>query len=109
MALLAHRLLTTLMSQIPEEYRPATTDILRPVLGVGGLLVLADLSLRRNGLGQVIDHFLPEALQEFRDGITEEVERELAEAGKLIHDAMETYIPVVMNVFTQESQAGRRQ
>lgn len=109
MALLAHRLITTLTSQIPAEYRPATADILRPVLSVGGLLVLADLSLRRNGLDQVIDHFLPAALQEFRDGITDEVERELVEAGKLIHDVMETYIPVVMNVFTQESQTGRRQ
>lgn len=98
-----------LTSQISAEYRPATTDILRPILSVGGLLILTDLSLRRNGLGQEIDYFLPAALQEFRDGITKKVERELVEAGKQIHDALEIYIPVVLNILTQEPQAGQRQ
>jgi hypothetical protein len=109
MALLAHRIIMTLTSQMPKEYRLAMADILRPVLSIGGLLVLADLSLRRYGFGPAIDYFLPAALQEFREGITDEVERELVEASKLIPEAMETYGPVLLNLFIQESQTGQGQ
>jgi len=76
---------------------------------VDGLLVLADLSLRRNGFGQAIDYFLPAALKEFREGLTEEVERQLVEVSKFIPDVMETSTTMMMSIFTREAQSGQRQ
>jgi hypothetical protein len=108
MALLVRKIITILTSEIPAEYKPARADILRPILSVGGLLVLADLSLRRNGFAQAIDYFLPLALQEFQMGFTEEVERELVEVSKSVPEAIETYGPMIMNALMQELQAGRR-
>jgi hypothetical protein len=109
MALLARKIITILTSEIPAEYKPVRADILRPILGVGGLLVLADLSLRRNGFAQAIDYLLPVALQEFQQGFTEEMERELAKVSKAVPDAIETYGPMIVNLFVQELQSGQRE
>ena len=108
MALLVRKIITILTSEIPAEYRPARADILRPILSVGGLLVLADLSLRRHGFARAIDYFLPLALQEFQRGFTKEIERELVEVSKNVPEAIETYGPMVMNCLMQELQAGQR-
>ncbi len=102
-------MIATLTSELPEEYKPKRADTIRSVLSVGGLLVLADLSLRRNGFGQTIDYFLPVALKELREGYTEEVERELVEASKVIPQFVETFFPKMVNFIIQEAQVGHRQ
>ena len=109
MALLVRKIITIITSEIPAEYKPARADILRPILSVGGLLVLADLSLRRNGFAQAIDYLLPMALREFRQGFTEEVERELVEVSKVVPEAIETYGPMIVNIFIQEFGRGRQE
>jgi hypothetical protein len=109
MALLARKIITIITSKIPAEYQPARAEILRPILSAGGLLVLADLSLRRHGFAQAIDYFLPVALREFQQGFTEEVERELVEVSKVIPEAIETYGPLIVNLFIQDLQQGQRQ
>jgi hypothetical protein len=109
MALLVRKIITIITSEIPAEYKPARADILRPILSVGGLLVLADLSLRRNGFAQAIDYVLPVALREFQQGFTNEVERELVEVSKIVPEAIETYGPIIMNRLMQELQVGWQQ
>jgi hypothetical protein len=106
MALLVRRIITILTREIPAEYRLARADILRPILRAGGLLVLADLSLRRNGSAHAIDYLLPLALREFQQGFTQDVERELVEVSKIVPDAIETYGPMIVNIFLQELQLG---
>lgn len=103
-ALLARRVITILTHDLPAEYQPSRADILRPIFGGGGLLVLADLSMRRNGLSQMINHFLPAALREFQEKFTDEVEQELLEASKVIPDVMETCVPIVIDGFLKEIQ-----
>lgn len=105
-ALLARKVITILTSEVPAEYMPARADILRPILDVGGLLILADLSLRRNGFALEIDYFLPGALRAFQQGFTEEVERKLVEASKIVPDAIETYGPILVNSIMQELNVG---
>jgi len=107
MALQLHEIISIITSELPAEYKPARADVLWPVLTVGGLLVLADLSLRRNGFAQAIDYFLPVALREFQQGFTEEMERELVEVSKVIPEAIETYGTVVVNSLIQEVQHSR--
>ncbi len=102
MALLARKIITILSQEVSAEYKPARADILQPILSVGGLLILADLSLRRNGFAREIDYFLPEALRALRQGFTEEVERKLVEASKIVPDAIETYGPIIVNSFIKE-------
>lgn len=109
MGLVIRKVIATLASEMPEECKPKRADTIRSVLSVGGLLVLADLSLRRNGFGQAIDHFLPVALKELREGYTEEVERELVEASKVIPEFVETFFPKMVNFIIQEAQVGHRQ
>jgi hypothetical protein len=104
MALVVRKIITIITSEIPAEYKPARADILRPILSVCGLLVLTDLSLRRNGFAQAIDNLLPVALREFQQGFTQEMERELVEVSKVIPDAIETYGPMVMNFLIREVQ-----
>jgi hypothetical protein len=106
MALLASKIITILTSEVPAEYKPARADILRPILDIGGALILADLSLRRNGFAQEIDYFLPEALRAFQHGFTEEVELELVEASKIMPGAIETYGPMIVNSFIKELKIG---
>jgi hypothetical protein len=108
-ALLVRKIIMILTRDLPAEYQPSRVDFLRAILGAGGVLVLADLSLRRNGFAQVIDHFLPEFLREFQEWFTEEVERELIEVSKHVPDVMETCIPIIVNSFFQESQLGQRE
>jgi hypothetical protein len=108
-AVMIRKVITILTSEVPAEYRPERAGTLRSVLGVGGLLVLADLSLRRNGFGHAIDYFLPAALKEFREGLNDEVERELVEVSKLVPDVIETSATVMMNLFTRESQSEQKQ
>lgn len=55
-----------------------------------------------------IDYLLPMMLREFREKLTEEVERELIEASKLIPEAIETYGPMVVNLFVREVQPSAR-
>lgn len=57
MALSVRKIITISTSEIPAEYEPARADILRPIFSAGGLLLLADLSLRRNGFAQLLDYF----------------------------------------------------
>lgn len=102
MALLAYKAMAIITRNIPAEYQPSRADVLRPIFGVGKVLILADLSLRCNGLAQVIDHFLPEALRQFREKFTEEVERELYEASQFVPEIVETSIPIIIDVFSQE-------
>src|SRR5215213_623041 len=109
MALMIRKVITLLTSEVPAEYRPERAGTLRSVLCVGGLLVLADLSLRRNGFGHAIDYLLPAALKELREGLTEEVERQLVEVSKFIPDIIETSTAMMMNIFTREAQSGQRQ
>jgi hypothetical protein len=109
MALLVRKIITIITSEIPAEYKPARADILRPILSVGGLLVLADLSLRRNGFAHAIDYLLPMALREFRQGFTEEVEREMVEVSKFVPEAIETYGSIIVNIFIQEFGWGRQE
>jgi hypothetical protein len=106
MALVARKVITILTSEVPSEYMPARADILRPILDVGGLLILADLSLRRNGFAMEIECFLPEALRALQQGFTEEVEHKLVEASKIVPDAIETYGPIIVNSFMQELKVG---
>lgn len=108
MALLVRKMITIITSELPAKYMPARADILRPILSVGGLLVLADLSLRRNGFAHAIDYLLPAALKQFRQGFTEEVERELVEVSKVVPEAIETYAPMIVNIFIQEFGRGRQ-
>jgi hypothetical protein len=75
-------------------------------LSIGGLVILADLSLRRNGSAREIDYFLPEALRRFQQQFTEELERELVEASKQIPEIIEISIPIIVNTFSQESRVG---
>lgn len=103
------KMITTLTSEIPAEYKPKRADTLRSILSLGGVLVLADLSLQLNGFGQAIDYFLSPALKELREGFTEEVQCELVKVNKVIPEVMETYVPKVMNVLVQEAPAGLRQ
>ena len=109
MALLVRKIITIITSEIPAEYKPARADLLRPILSVGGLLVLADLSLRRHGFAQAIDYLLPVALREFRQGFTEEVERELVEVSKVVPEAIETYGHMIVNCLMKEFQVGQQQ
>jgi len=106
MALLVRKIITIITSELPAKYMPARADVLRPILSIGGLLVLADLSLRRNGFAHAIDYLLPIALQQFRQGFTEEVERELVEVSKVVPEAIETYAPKVVNILIQEFGRG---
>jgi hypothetical protein len=106
MALLVRKAITILTSEIPAEYRPARADILRPILRAGGLLILADLSLRRNGFAHAIDYLLPVALRKFQQEFTEEVECELVKTSKIIPGVIETYAPMIVNIFLQELQQG---
>lgn len=108
MALLVRKIITIVASEVPAEYKPARADILRPILSVGGLLVLADLSLRRNGFAHAIDYLLPVALREFRQGFTADVERELVEVSKVVPEVIETYGPMIVNILIQELQQGQR-
>jgi hypothetical protein len=101
---LARKIITILMSEIPAEYKPTRADILRPLVSAGGLLVLVDLTLRRNGFAQAIDYLLPLALREFQQGFTEEVERELVRVSKMVPEAIKTYGPTIMNCLIQEFQ-----
>lgn len=109
MALLVRKIITIITSELPAKYMPARADVLRPILSVGGLLVLADLSLRRNGFAHAIDYLLPMALQQFRQGFTEEVERKLVEVSKVVPEAIETYAPKVVNILIQEFGRGRQE
>lgn len=109
MALLVRKIITIVTSELPVKYMPKRADVLRSILSVGGLLVLADLSLRRNGFAHAIDHLLPIALQQFRQGFTEEVERELVEVSKVVPEAIETYAPKVVNILVQEFGRGRQE
>lgn len=109
MALLVRNIITIFTREIPAEYKPEEADILRPILSAGKLLILADLSLRRNGFAQVIDCYLPEVLREFQKWFTEEVERELVEVSKIVPDVIETYVPIIVNNLIQELQGGRRE
>jgi hypothetical protein len=109
MALVARKIITILTREVPTEYMPTRADILQPILSVGGILILADLSLRRNGFAQEIDYFLPEALRAFQQGFTEEVECQLIEASKIVPDAIETYGPMIVNSFIQELKVGGRE
>lgn len=109
MALMIRRIITILTREIPAEYKPARADILRPIFKAGGVLILADLSLRRNGFAQQIDYLLPEALRAFQQGFTEEIERELVEFSKTVPNAIETYGPMIVNSFIQELQGGQRE
>lgn len=106
MAHLLRKIITILTREIPAEYHPSRADNLRPILSFGGLVILADLSLRRHGFGQAIDYFLPEALRRFQQQFTEEMERELVEASKQIPEIIETCIPIIVNTFLQESRVG---
>jgi DNA-binding transcriptional MerR regulator len=109
MALMLRKIIMILTREIPADYQPARADILRPILSAGALLILADLSLRRNGFGQTIDYFLPEALRQFQKQFTEEMERELVEASKQIPEIIETSIPIIVNSILQESGVGQRE
>ena len=106
MTQLLRKIITILTREIPPEYHPSRADSLRPILSVGGLIILADLSLRRHGFAREIDYFLPEALRRFRQQFTEEMERELVEASKQIPEIIETCIPIIVNTFLQESKVG---
>jgi DNA-binding transcriptional MerR regulator len=106
MALLLCKIITILTREIPAEYHPSRADNLQPILSAAGLVILADLSLRRHGFAREIDYFLPEALRRFQQQFTEEMERELVEASKQIPEIIETCIPIIVNTFLQESQAG---
>jgi|GEM_PF-2766318 len=109
MSLLVRKIITILTRDIPAEYKPARADILRPILSAGGLLILADLSLRRNGFAHAIDNLLPGALRAFQQGFSEEMERELVEASKSVSETMETYGPILVDIFIQELKVGRRE
>jgi len=107
MVLLLRKIMMILMREIPDEYKPKWEDRLRPILSFGRLVILADLSLRRNGYAGKIDYFLPEALRQFQQQFTEEMERELIETSKQIPEVIETCMPIIVNTFLQESQVGQ--
>jgi len=106
MAHLLHKIITILTREIPAEYHPSRADNLQPILSAAGLVILADLSLRRHGFAREIDYFLPEALRRFKQQFNEEKERDLVEASKQIPEIIETCIPIIVNIFLQESRVG---
>lgn len=108
MAILVHKIITTLMRELPEEQKPTLADILRPAFTLSQLVTLADLSLRRHGFAYVIDYLLPKGLHEFQQAFTDDLELELIEASKMMPQVMETYSTIMVNCFTGAVQTQRQ-
>ena len=70
-----HKMLMILLRDMPPEFRETELRMVPVVLEVGRLLVLADLSLRRNGFAERIDYFLGESLKRFQSEINERLEK----------------------------------
>jgi hypothetical protein len=83
------RVALTLTRDLPADFRVSMTRLLPAAFAVGGLFVLADLSLRRNGFAGIIDYYLHDVAGGFRREVNERLALELAGGGEDLAAAME--------------------
>jgi hypothetical protein len=74
---LIYRMFLKLAVDLPNEFRTVPENLLGAIFGGARLLVLANLSLRRNGFSEKIDFFILEASRRFQDEINQKLDREL--------------------------------
>lgn len=84
------RMMTALLSEVPEEFMESFADKWHPLFTVGRACVLVDLSLRRSGYGDCIDHILSEVLNQVRALCNENLERELRANGAQLIASLQT-------------------
>lgn len=89
-ALAISRLIEILNRDMAPELRATPAQFLPAIFVVGRLVILADLSLRRNGFAEVIDRGLGQILDACRRDINEELERELAASSHTFAASMKT-------------------
>lgn len=74
-------IILTLMKHAKIERRPTLPDVLPQLFQAATLLVLADISMRRNGYGPHIDSVRTEAAKKFHEDLSQVTEQSLAEVG----------------------------
>jgi hypothetical protein len=96
MAFSIHKMILILAQDLPAEFKEmpglevVSAKFMAVIFAVGRLIVLADLSLRRNGFAEVIDRHMPEVLFWFRQEVNERLEIQLAEVSPKFAIAMKT-------------------
>lgn len=75
------RMLSSLILEMPAELQLAEEKVLFHAFTVGRMLIWADISLRQEGFGEVIDYCLNILLTELRQDI-DEAEQQLADASQ---------------------------
>lgn len=96
MAFSTHKMIMILAQDLPAEFKEMpgleviSAKFMAVIFAVGRLIVLADLSLRRNGFTEVIDRLMPEVLFWFRQEVNEKLELQLTEVSPKFATAMKT-------------------
>jgi G:T/U-mismatch repair DNA glycosylase len=83
-------MISIVTSDLAPEFDATLAHFLPAIFVVGRLVILADLSLRRNGLADVIDRCLPELLGKLRQEVNQKLEHELAASSQDLAAAMRT-------------------
>jgi hypothetical protein len=73
---------------LPEAFRFSSEDM-TVVFSFGRLAIWADLALRRNGFGPLLDHLIPHILNQLHQDFNEAAEREFVAAGPEIARALQ--------------------
>jgi len=89
------RIVELLSPFLPEAFRSSPADMV-VVFNFGRLAICADLALRRQGFGPLLDQVLPEILKALREDFNEAAAQEIAAAGPEIGKAMQAFEQLVV-------------
>jgi hypothetical protein len=78
------RLLPVVLRYVPPEIQPKEPELIETIISVGKVSLWIDLSLRRSGHGNFIDHLLVLMLEGIRTQSIEDIEKEIAPYGSEI-------------------------
>ena len=81
------KLLLRLCQDLPAALRPAEEEVLLHALALGRMLIWADISLRRDGFGEIINHSLR--------GLLAQLQQEVGEAEQKVGDASQGFATVM--------------
>jgi hypothetical protein len=65
------KLLLRLYHDLPDAFRPTEEEVLTHAFALGRMLIWADMSLRRDGFGEIIDHSLRRLLAQLQQDVSE--------------------------------------
>jgi hypothetical protein len=100
-ALSISSMLGLLMKDMPEDFRRSWPRILPAIFKLGTWIVLADLSLRRNGFSQIIDQFLDQFMSNLIKELNEKLKIEVSNASQLFAAAFEAITQEVIKLLTE--------